>query len=504
MNSKTLISWIGTADINASKGTQEVELGPIGQAVTKRQFDNIVLLNNFNQKIGSKYIDWIIQKAEANVSILNVTLSSPTNFGEIYKTASKTIADLVQQFSEGCQFSIHLSPGTPAMAAVWILITKSQYPEIELIESSIEHGVKTVTIPFDVSADFVPDFLKKPDLKLEQLAAGLPELGSEFDDLIHRSNIMKRVVLKARRIAIRSIPVLIEGESGTGKEVLARAIHQASPRSHNPFIAVNCGAIPSELVESELFGSVKGAFTGADKSRKGYFEAAEGGTLFLDEIGELPKMAQVKLLRTLQEKRINRVGETKTLKIDVRIISATNRNLIEEVQTGNIREDLYYRLAVATLTLPPLRDRGEDVGLLIDKLMDQINIEASLEPGFEHKKLSASAKNMLLKHPWPGNVRELQNTLTRAGVWSPISVITEEDIQEALLPAVKKTIGSDGVLYRSLDDGVDLPEIMSTVACHYLERALKRTNNNKTQTSKILGLSSYQTLTNWLKKYRLE
>lgn len=390
------------------------------------------------------------------------------------------------------------------MTAVWILITKSQYPEIELIESSIEHGVKVVTIPFDISADFIPNLLKKPDLKLQELAFGLSETAPEFDGLIHRSNIMKRVVLKARKIAYRSIPVLIEGESGTGKEVLARAIHQASPRSKKPFVAVNCGAIPGDLVESELFGNVKGAFTGADKSRKGYFEAAEGGTLFLDEIGELPKMAQVKLLRALQEKKINKIGDTKSQEIDVGIISATNRCLIEEVQQDNIREDLYYRLAVATLTLPPLRERGEDVGLLVDKLIDKLNIETSLEPGFEHKKITTSARNILLKYSWPGNVRELQNTLTRAAVWSHGNTITEEDIKDALLPAIKKTAISDGILNRTLDDELNLPEIMTSVASHYLKRALVKTNNNKTQASKILGLSSYQTLTNWLKKYGLE
>jgi len=504
MKIKTLISWIGVADINASKGVQQSGLGPIGQAITAFSFDRLVLLNDFDKKTGSNYANWINKKFESQVSILNENLSSPTDFGDIYKAASKAIANQIDENSESCQLSIHLSPGTPAMAAVWILITKSQYPEIELIESSIKNGVKKVNIPFDVSADFVPDLLKKTDLKLEQLAAELPEIGSEFDNLIHRSNIMKRVVFKARKIAIRSIPVLIEGESGTGKEVLARAIHQASPRCHKPFVAVNCGAIPSELVESELFGSVKGAFTGAVKSRKGYFEAAEGGTLFLDEIGELPKMSQVKLLRTLQEKKINRVGDTKTQKIDVRIISATNRSLIEEIQQGHIREDLYYRLAVATLTLPPLRNRGEDVGLLIDKLMDRINIEASLEPGFKHKKLSASARNLLLKHSWPGNVRELQNTLTRAGVWSYGNIITAEDVEDALLPMVSKTNKNDEILYRSLDQGIDLPEIMSLVASHYLKRALKKTNNNKTQTSQMLGLSSYQTLSNWLKKYGLE
>lgn len=504
MKIKKMISWIGMADINASKEGRQAGNGPIGQAITALAFDKVVLLNDFDKKIGSNYANWINKKFDVPVLILNEKLSSPTDFGDIYKAASKAIANQIDEDRKACQLSIHLSPGTPAMAAVWILIAKSQYPEIELIESSIEYGVKKVNIPFDVSADFVPDLLKKPDLKLEQLAAELPENGSGFDNLIHRSDVMKRVVFKARKVAIRSIPVLIEGESGTGKEVLARAIHQASPRCHEPFVAVNCGAIPSELVESELFGSVKGAYTGADKSRKGYFEAAEGGTLFLDEIGELPKMSQVKLLRILQEKKINRVGDTKTHNINVRIISATNRSLIKEVQQGHIREDLYYRLAVATLTLPPLRARGEDIGLLIDKLMDRINIEASLEPGFEHKKLSASARNLLLKHPWPGNVRELQNTLTRAGVWSYGHTITYEDIQDALQPVVSMAIKNDEILHRSLDNGVDLPNIMSSVASHYLKRALEKTNNNKTQTSQILGLSSYQTLNNWLKKYGFE
>ena len=242
----------------------------------------------------------------------------------------------------------------------------------------------------------------------------------------------------------------------------------------------------------------------ADKLKHGYFESADGGTLFLDEVGELPKNAQVKLLRVLQEKEIVRVGATKPIKIDVRIICATNRSLVGEVRKGNFREDLYYRIAVATLNLPALRNRSGDLSLLIDRILERVNSEADSEPGYKHKKISASAKNIMRKHSWPGNVRELQNTLTRAAVWSSGNTISDKDISEALLPAIRADERSKEILNRSLENGIDLPEIMSTVACHYLERALEKTNGNKTKASKSLGLSSYQTLTNWLKKYGLE
>ena len=191
---------------------------------------------------------------------------------------------------------------------------------------------------------------------------------------------MVRLVEKAQQVALRNVPVLLEGESGTGKELFARAIHQHSPRRDEPFIAVNCGAIPQNLVESELFGHEKGAFTGANAPRKGHFESAHGGTLFLDEIGELPKDMQVRLLRVLQEGEVVRLGASRPISLDVRIVAATNRTLIEEVGEGRFREDLFYRIAVAYLKLPPLRERPGDLGLLIDHLIEQINRESEEQP----------------------------------------------------------------------------------------------------------------------------
>lgn len=503
MENTILFCWLGATDLKAAVGEIDIGLGPVAQAAKARNYKEIVLLNNWGKTATEKYITWLQKQTSSQITFQHILLSGPTNFGEIYHAASKSISEKIQENGPNVDLVFHLSPGTPAMAAVWILLSKTRF-SAELIESSREQGVRTALVPFDISADFIPDLLRKPDQTLERLAAGLPAAAPEFDDIIHRSEVMQRVVLKARRIAPRSIPVLIEGESGTGKELFARAIHDASPRKNKPFVAINCGAIPAELVESELFGHEKGAFTGANAARVGHFEAAHTGTFFLDEIGELPKEMQVKLLRTVQEGEVKRIGATLPQKIDVRIIAATNRNLIEEVAAGSFREDLFYRLAVAVIKLPPLREREGDVSLLIDRFLEQINQESGNEPGYKQKKISPSARNLLLLHSWPGNVRELQNTLTRAAVWSLDEELGEDDIREALLPIPNSGKGQDGILNQPLGQGIDLPEIMKTVAVHYLERGLSESHENKTKASKILGLPSYQTLTNWLKKYGLE
>jgi transcriptional regulator with PAS, ATPase and Fis domain len=295
--------------------------------------------------------------------------------------------------------------------------------------------------------------------------------------------------------------VLIEGESGTGKEMLARAIHRASPRRARDLVAVNCGAIPHELIESQLFGHEKGAFTDAKEARKGVFEAADGGTLFLDEVGELPTAAQVKLLRVLQEREVVRVGANKPIKVDVRVVAATNRILTDEIAAGRFREDLFYRLAVAVLKIPSVRDRAGDLGLLVDHLLSASNQEAASEPGFVEKKLSAGARNLLLAHHWPGNVRELQNTLRRALIWTEGGTVSAEDVREALLPT--RPAKSQEVLGRPLGGGFSLPEMMRDVARHYLKRAMHDAGGNKTKAAELVGLPSYQTLTNWLGKYEV-
>jgi len=495
-----LVAWIGKADLRAPTESQSVGQGPIAQALTNREFDEAFLLSDYDNKQVQPYLKWLKGRAKARVEMLPQKLTGPTNFGEIYEAAVRGVEHALGK-QRDAQLSFHLSPGTPAMAAVWIILGKTRFPA-ELIESSREQGVRTASVPFDLSAEFLPDLLREQDERLRQTSVGAAPEAPEFADIVHKSRVMGRLIQRARRVAVRSVPVLIEGESGTGKELLARVIHRASPRRDKSFIAVNCGAIPAQLVESELFGHEKGSFTGATAQRKGHFAEADGGTLFLDELGELPGPAQVKLLRAIQEGEIVPVGSSKPTRLDVRIVAATNRTLTEEIASGRFREDLFYRLAVAVLKLPPLRERQGDLGVLIDHLLTQVNREAQMEPGFKEKKLSAGARNLLLSHAWPGNVRELLNTLRRAAIWSDSAVISSEDVREALLPTAPAV--TQDVVGRPLGGGLNLPALLKEVARHYLGRAMEEAHGNKTKAAELVGLPSFQTLTNWLAKYEVQ
>ena len=495
---KILVTWIGNTDLRAPKQGDIVGIGPIAQALQARSFDEVTLISDYEEREVAPFVRWLRQRTSTELKINYEKLSGPTQFGEIYAAAVRASQNAVGRQRDEVSLTFHLSPGTPAMAAVWIILAKTRFPA-ELIESSRQHGVRTASVPFDISADFIPDLLRRPDKELEGLSAGLPPEAPEFAAIVHRSRAIDRVILRARRVAPRSVPVLIEGETGTGKELLARALHEASPRRARPFIPVNCGAIPTELVESELFGHEKGAFTGATARRRGHFHEANGGTLFLDEVGELPKLAQVKLLRTLQESEIVSVGSSRPEKIDVRIIAATNRSLSRAVADEAFREDLFHRLAVAVLHLPPLRDRREDLPLLIEHLLAQVNREGTEQPGYINKKISVRARDLLVSHSWPGNVRELLNTLRRASIWSADATLSAEDIRDALV-TVEPNRGEE-VLDRPLGDGLDLQEILTSVARHYLGRALEGAHGNKTKAAKLVGLPSYQTLTNWMERY---
>ncbi len=496
MPSQFLVAWMGRTDLKAATGDPEAGLGPILQGVQAGSYDAIYLLSDFPAAESKSYIKWLASRTSAAIHLRSVKLTSPINFGEIYEHVVEVLNPIDQR---GTRLTYHLSPGTPAMASVWILLAKTTHPA-RLIQSSAQSGVQEADVPFDIAAEFIPKLLQQSDERLTSLAQGTPHEGAEFSSIIHRSPAMLRVITQARRVAIRSIPVLIEGESGTGKELMARAIHKASPRADKPFIAVNCGAIPSELVESEFFGHKKGSFTGAVADRKGHFERADGGSIFLDEIGELPKAIQVKLLRTLQEGEVTPVGSSEPKKIDVRVVAATNRTLINEVAEGRFREDLFYRLAVAIIRLPPLRERAGDISLLIEALLKQVN-DAAKDLGIKHKKISVSAKNLMLQHSWPGNIRELLNTLQRAAVWSDDDIIGLEAIKDAVQLSPKSVSGAENILNRPVESGIELEALMALVARHYIERTLDHTRNNKTQAAKLLGFGNYQTFTNWMNRY---
>lgn len=497
----TLVAWIGKTDIEASNGIERVGLGPIAQAVTNRSFSKIVLISNYSKEENSIYISWLQTKTSAEIKGYYESLTSPTNYEEIYHADVKVVKDVLKDNSSA-KLVFHISPGTPAMQAIWIILAKTRF-NAELIESSKELGVKTPYIPFEIAAEFVPKLLDKSDKALEKLTIGKAPDSASFANIIHQSENMKRLVAISQRVALSSFSVLIEGESGTGKELFARAIHQASPRHNKKFIPVNCGAIPENLIESELFGHTKGAFTGAANNRVGCFEQADGGTIFLDEIGEMPLAAQVKLLRVLQVGEVTLVGDSKPKKINVRVIAATNRNLVQEIEKGNFREDLYFRLATIVLNIPPLRERAGDISVLIDKLFEQeVKQKTSSELGFDKKYLSAGAKNLLLQHTWPGNVRELVNVLTKAAFWSNGDKIDTDDVRYALSQSLVRK--SNDILNRPLGNGFNLEDLIAQVASHYLSRAIKESNGTKSEATKLVGMANYQTLDNWMKKYKVE
>jgi len=303
-----------------------------------------------------------------------------------------------------------------------------------------------------------------------------------------------------RRVADTEATVLITGESGTGKELVARAIHSLGSRREGPFVAGNCAALPAELIEAELFGVEKGAFTGAHAARAGRFERADGGTLFLDEVGDLPLDAQAKLLRAIQQKEVTPVGESTPVGVDVRILAATHRDLMADVAAGRFREDLFHRLAVGIIHLPPLRERTGDIDFLADHFLDSFNADTQNRPEGQEKKFSQEARNFLNQHPWPGNVRELYHTLLRATIWSIGETLTADDISSALLTTGR---AEDQILGRPLTKGFDLQALLDEVTRHYLSRAMAQAGNRKKHAAELLGIANYQTLTNKLTRLGL-
>jgi DNA-binding NtrC family response regulator len=325
----------------------------------------------------------------------------------------------------------------------------------------------------------------------ETLREELRGKGVTTDQIIFKSSAMDEVVNLSGRVAHSGATVLLQGESGTGKELLARLIHTLSPRSERPMIIVNWASLAENLLESELFGHEKGAFTGAFRKRIGRFEEADGGTLFLDEIGELSPSIQVKLLRFLQEREFQRVGGNQTIRSDVRIISATNRNLEGRVKEGTFREDLFYRLNVVAITVPPLRTRKEDVPPLIDHFLRRF----AIKNGKEVRGITPQAMDLLLKYDYPGNVRELENIIERAVVINREAVISSRDLPFSVEPSCSSPNG--------LIMAGTLKESVETLECQLIQKAMWESSNHQTKAANLLGISE-RMLRYKLKKYELK
>ncbi len=413
----------------------------------------------------------------------------------------------IRQVQDGHFDLLLLDFKMPGMNGIEVLEKiKNINPEISVIMMTAYGTIETAVDAMKLGA---VDYIPKP-IDLDQLLTLVNRI-SERQTLIRENEILRQKVWKkgfaqeqiiykdagmetiinmVGRVASSRATVLIMGESGTGKELFANLVHATSPRSEKPMIVVNCGALPETLLESELFGYEKGAFTGATARRMGRFEEADGGTLFLDEIGELSPPVQVKLLRFLQEREFQRLGGNQTIQADVRIISATNQNLEEKVKEGTFREDLYYRLNVVSITVPPLRDRRGDISVLTKYFIKRF----SAENGKDIKGLSNEAMDILMKYDYPGNVRELENIIERAVVITRDQVISIRDLPfEEISPQH----------FADYKEGGALRDEIESLERKRIEQALDETGNNQTKAAELLGITE-RTLRYKLKKYNFK
>jgi two-component system, NtrC family, response regulator PilR len=385
-----------------------------------------------------------------------------------------------------------------ASAPETVVVMMTAFGSTETAVAAMKLGAHDyLTKPFDVEELklVVRNALEKEDLKQENLRLKA-ELGRRhgLDEIIGVSTPMVNVFSMIQSVAATNSTVLLTGESGTGKELVAKALHTASPRREFAFVSVNCGALPENLLESELFGHMKGAFTDAYFTRKGLFEAAHRGTLFLDEVGETPAAMQVKLLRALQERRIRRVGGTEETEVDVRIIAATNRSLEEMVRERRFREDLFYRLNVIPLRIPPLRERREDIPLLARHFLERF----TKSMGKRVAEISKEAMQALSRYGWPGNVRELENVMERA-----VALETTEAVLAERLPDTLRGGTTPMPAGPRIEDGFSLDDYIRNLESELVQRALVEAAGDRARASRLLGITP-RSLRYLIQKHRLE
>ncbi|MAY40962.1 MULTISPECIES: sigma-54 dependent transcriptional regulator [unclassified Neptuniibacter] len=408
----------------------------------------------------------------------------------------------------------NLQEKTPNAAVV----TLGEWLEVEELPAALKNGVTgQLDVPF--SYQELLDQLHKVQLFTQKQLAGEAACqlnADQFSNLVGMSQPMQLVRQAMAQVTGRDVNVLITGESGTGKEVVARNLHDFSARANGPFVPINCGAIPADLLESELFGHEKGAFTGAVSSRAGRFELAKGGTLFLDEIGDMPLPMQVKLLRVLQDRKFERIGGVKTLDADIRVIAATHKNLEEMIEAGEFREDLYYRLNVFPIEMPPLRERTEDIPLLLNELVRRLN-----DLGFESVRLQGSALESLSQHLWPGNVRELANLIERLAILYPNGVVGVSELpsrfQHVAEPNPERYVADQSVVQSapvsfqnvepSLDllpeEGIDLKAHLEMIEKALIEQSLTVNDGVVARAAELLTIRR-TTLVEKMRKYGMQ
>jgi two-component system response regulator PilR (NtrC family) len=402
------------------------------------------------------------------------------------------ISDIKMPRMTGLELLAYIKERTPE--TVVLMVTAFSSTD-EAVEAMKQGAYDYITKPFknEEIRLIVKNALERRELRQENLALK-EELGKRFsfEGLIGKSKAMQDVFTMVRKVAASPVKVLVSGESGTGKELVARAIHYNSDHRDGAFVPINCGAIPENLIESELFGHEKGAFTGAIKQKPGLFEVAENGTIFLDEIGELPPLMQVKLLRVLQENEFRRVGGTKDIQANVRVLAATNRHLEEAVAEGSFREDLYYRFNVIRIDLPPLRQRREDIPVMIDFFWERFTGQKGVE-------VSEDAMRRLIDYQWPGNVRELENVIERATVLGHDKEITLDSLPPNLVTGMSSSVTP---LTDIPETGMDLDAYLGEIEKEILLKALAKTDGVRKGAAGLLGIT-FRSIRYRLSKYGL-
>lgn len=400
------------------------------------------------------------------------------------KTFDLIISDLQMPNVTGIELLKHCREAYPDV--LFMMITAFGTAE-SAVEAMKMGAYDYITKPFKIDEVRIniANALRSKNLEVENRVLR-KELQKEysFQNLVGNSEAMHKIFDLIRKVSDSPTNILVTGESGTGKEMVAKAIHYNSPMKDRPFVSVNCGAIPENLVESELFGHKKGSFTGASSDKEGLFEVADGGTLFLDEIGELPLNSQVRILRAIQERTIRRVGGTDDIKVEVRIIAATNRDLEQMVQQGTFRQDLYYRLNVINIRTPGLRERRDDIPLLAVHFLNKYNERF----GKSIQNISKEAMDLLKKYDFPGNVRELENIIERTvALESGATVLPESLPQFVNTPTGRKMVSSDGI--EITDDGIDLQKVLDQLEKELLVKAIHQANGVKKRAAKLLSIT---------------
>jgi len=492
---KILLSFVGNRDPYVEN---DDDYGPVLSLLQAKQFSRIYLFCT-----GPDYLERARMVEEIAGSFwtasrfyfVNIDLDSPIDYEEIFSKLKTTVDQVTDKLAhKKTEYYVLLDPGTPQMQTAWFLLAKSGTLKALLLQgipprfAAGAYKVKEVNL----------DSRILPTVSLVESSAAVmapPDLYKSIEEtkwfslrqgdlIIGNSPDFIQVVEQAKKVSSYEISVLIRGETGTGKGLLARYLHEQSSRRDQPFVAVNCATIGPSLAESELFGHVKGSFTGASRDRIGKFRSAEHGTVFLDEIGDLPLEIQPKLLHTLEAKTLVPVGADKELNVDIRILAATNQDLEKLIEKGKFRRDLYERLNQYTLQLPPLRRRKTDIPLLIKQFLNQWNNKYG-----ENKQIAEEALSYLLEYSWPGNIRELQNSITAMCATALSGPISSELLPAPILAYFKKQRTTPSVPVALPEKGLNLKALLYQIEKEFYGEALKKADGNKEQAAGLLGIN---------------